>query len=62
MAVRNEYTGISEVSSSRVLAAPGGASSMGSLIAGGGVEDRKAALLARRAQAAPFAETTNTAL
>ena len=63
VAVRTEHTGISEVASSRVLAAPGGQSSMASIIGGGAVEDRKAALLARRAQVgggtAPFVETTN---
>ena len=49
VAVRTEHTGISEVPSSRVLAAPGGQSSMAALV-GGSTSDRKAALLARRAQ------------
>ena len=60
VAVRTEHSGICDVPSSRVLAVPGGQSSMAGIV--GGVEDRKAALLARRAQAAaPCAETTNIA-
>ena len=48
------------MSSSRVLAAPGGKSEMGSLLGGATAEDRKAALLARRNAAQPaLAETTN---
>ena len=60
---RTEHLGINEVASSRVLAAPGGASSMAGILPGAGVEDRKAALMARRAQAsaAPFADATNVA-
>ena len=56
VAVRTEHQGINEVSSSRVLAAPGGQSDMASLISGGAVTDRKAELMARRAA---FGEATN---
>ena len=60
VANRTEYMGISEVSSSRVLAAPGGQSSMSAILGGVSADDRKAALLARRAQVgAPFADATN---
>ena len=63
VANRTEYMGISEVSSSRVLAAPGGQSSMAAILSGAGesADDRKAALLQRRAQVgAPFADATNS--
>ena len=60
VAVRTEHGGITEVSSSRVLAAPGGKSDMASIIGGGsGADDRKAALMARRAQATAMHPTTN---
>ena len=61
--LRTEHTGI-EVGnvSSRVLAAPGGASSMGSLLGGQSASDRIAALKARREAAeAPLADATNAA-
>lgn len=61
--IRTEHTGISEVSSSRVLAAPGGQSSMAAVMGGcDTAADRKAALMARRAQVgAPLGESTNVA-
>ena len=50
IAVRTEHTGITEHASSRVLAVPGGQSNMASILGGCTVDDRKAALMARRAQ------------
>ena len=55
---RTEHAGIEAGASTRVLSAPGGASSVAGLL-GGNAEDRKAALQARRA--AHLADATNVA-
>ena len=58
--VRTEYTGITEHSSSRVLERPGGKDNMSGIFGGASADDRKAALMARRAQVGAFTEATNT--